>query len=95
MCVGIKSCNTVIIGDCGRYPLYIETIRRCVKYWIRILKLPENRLVKICYNVMKYFDDLGFNNWVTEIKILLQTNGFGYIWESHVAENESTIISEN
>ena len=23
MCVGIKSCNTAIIGDCGRYPLYI------------------------------------------------------------------------
>ena len=93
MCVGIKSCNTAIIGDCGRYPLYIETMRRCVKYWIRILKLPENRLVKKCYNMMKYFDDLGFNNWATEIKILLQTNGFGYIWESHVVENESTFKS--
>ena len=43
--------------------------------------------------MMKYFDDLGFNNWATEIKSLLQTNGFGYIWESHVAENESTFIS--
>ena len=61
MCVGIKSYNTAIIGDCGRYPFYIETMRRCVKYWLRILKLPENRLVKIFYNMMKYFDDLGFN----------------------------------
>ena len=32
--------------QCGRFPLYIETMRRCVKYWIRVLKLPEHRLVK-------------------------------------------------
>ena len=93
MCVGIKSCNATIIGDCGRFPLYIETMRRCVKYWIRVLKLPEHRLVKKCYNMMKYFGDLGSNNWVTEIKNLLQTNGFGYIWDLQVAEHESTFIS--
>ena len=28
MCVGIKSCNAAVIGDCGRFLLYIETIRR-------------------------------------------------------------------
>ena len=46
MCVGIKSCNAAVLGDCGRFPLYIETAKRCLKYWIRILKMLEHRYVK-------------------------------------------------
>ena len=32
MCVGIKSCNASVLGDCGRFPLYIETVKHCIKY---------------------------------------------------------------
>ena len=34
MCVGLRACNAAVLGDCGRYPLWIESARRCVKYWI-------------------------------------------------------------
>ena len=44
MCVGIKSCNAVFLDDCGRFPLYIETAKQCLKYGIRILKM--HRYVK-------------------------------------------------
>ena len=93
MCVGIKSCNSAVVGDCGRYPLYIETMKRCIKYWIRILKMPDSRLVKTCYNMLKYYDELGNKNWVTEIKTLLQRNGFGYIWDTQTVSNECKFIS--
>ena len=43
--------------------------------------------------MMKYFDDLGSNKWVTEIKYLLQTNESGYIWDLQVVEHETTFIS--
>ena len=62
MCDGIKSCIAPVLGDCCRFPLYIETAKRCIKYWIRILKMPNHRLVKQCYNMMKYFDELGNSN---------------------------------
>ena len=75
MCVGMKSCNAAVLGDCGRFPLYIETAKRCLRYWIRILKMPQHRLVKKCYNMMKYFDELGSSNWCTRIKHLLQSAG--------------------
>ena len=64
--VSIKSCNAAVIGDCGRFPNYIKTMRRCVKFWIRMLKMPENRLVKKCYNMMEYLDELGYNNWAMD-----------------------------
>ena len=31
MCVGMKSCNAAVLGDCGRFPLYIETVKTMFK----------------------------------------------------------------
>ena len=81
MCVGIKSCNTAVLSDCGRFPLYVETAKCCAKYWIRILKMPNHILVKQCCNIMKYFGELGNSNWCSRIKQLLQSTGFTYVWE--------------
>ena len=94
MCVGIKSCNAAVLGDCGRFPLYIETAKRCLKYWIRILKMPEHRYVKKCYNMMKYFDDLGSSNWCSRIKLLLNSVGLNYVWEAQTITNETGFITE-
>ena len=67
-------------------------MKRCVKYWIKILKMPENTLIKKYCNMMKYCDELGHTNWVTEVKKLLQKNGFGYIWDMQVVNNELGLI---
>ena len=32
MNVGIKASNLGVIGDCGRYPMFIETRKRAIKY---------------------------------------------------------------
>ena len=49
--------------------MYIESYKRCIKYWLKILKMPEYRFVKKCY-IMMYNDDLrGRNNWVTKIRV--------------------------
>ena len=93
MCVGMKSCNAAVLGDCGRFPLYIETAKRCLRNWIRILKMPQHRLVKKCYNMMKYFDELGSSNWCTRIKLLLQSAGLNYAWEVQDIQNEAVFIA--
>ena len=49
MCVGLRACNAAVLWDWGRYPLWIESARRCVKYhvyWIKILAMPDSRYVK-------------------------------------------------
>ena len=92
MCVGVKSCNAAVLGDCGRFPLYIEAEKRCLRYWLRILKMPNHRLVKKCYTMMKYFNDLGNMNWCTHTTQLLQSSGYGYIWEMQDIPNESTFM---
>lgn len=32
MCVKQKSTNCAVLGDCGRYPIYISAAKRCIKY---------------------------------------------------------------
>ena len=40
-----------------RYPMYIYCIsyasKRCLKYWLKILRLPDDRYVKLCYNMLQ------------------------------------------
>ena len=55
--------------------------------------MPDSRLVKACYNMLKYYDELGKKNWVTEIKTLLKRNGFGYTWDTQTVSNECKFIS--
>lgn len=46
MNVTLKASNFGVLGDCGRYPLYITTFKRVIKYWIKILRMPSHRYVK-------------------------------------------------
>lgn len=65
MCVGQKTINAVVLGDCGRFPMYINAAKRNIKYWCKILNMGDDRYVKKCYLMMKYLDDFG-QNWYTE-----------------------------
>jgi hypothetical protein len=88
MCAKQNACNYSVLGDCGRFPMYIQTQKRCIKYWLQILKMSNTRLVKKCYNMMLLDNRNGTNNWVSSIKNLLYSTGFGYIWENHGPANE-------
>ena len=63
------SCTDAILGDLGRYPMYICAVKRCLKYWLRLLKMPGHR-----------YDNIGYNNCVSGIRVHWYQNGFGYIW---------------
>ena len=37
--VSNKVCNSFVLGDCGRFPLHIQTQKRVLKYWLKLLCL--------------------------------------------------------
>ena len=57
MCVTLRACNAAVLGDCGRVPMWIESTKRCIKYWIKILSMPDTRYVKKCYIMLKILDE--------------------------------------
>ena len=94
MNVGIKASNFGVIGDCGRYPMFIETRKRAINYWLKILKLTDEKYVRKCYNMLYHFDSLGYSNCATNIKNILFTCGFGYVWENQMVRNEKKIYKQ-
>jgi hypothetical protein len=92
MCCKQNASNVAVLGDCGRYPMYIISIKRCINYWLKIIKMPNNRLVKKCYLMMFNDDIQGHDNWVTSLRKNLQSHGFGYVWESQSVTSEKYFI---
>jgi hypothetical protein len=92
MCVKQNTCNAAVLGDCYRFPLFIETYKRCIRYWFKILNMTSERYVKKCYLMMVNDDINGKTNWVTKLKHILQRNGFGNVWENQGVGNELYFI---
>jgi len=78
--VGPTTPNALVLGDTGRMPIFVLTAARCVKYWLRVLTLQEDRLPRKVYNMMYHFQEQGRKTWAFHIKELLCTNGFGVVW---------------
>ena len=78
--VSIHCSNTTLYADTGRLPLCISLKLRTVKYWLRLISMNENRLCKQAYNRLITLSEQGSNNWVTKIKHVLESNGFGIVW---------------
>ena len=93
MCVKLNASNDAVLGDCGRYPMYINAVKRCVKYWLKILRMQDSRYVKKCYIMLKCYSEAGIVNWASRIKHLLCSNGFGYVWERQSVENEYQFVN--
>lgn len=92
--ISFRANNNAVLGECGRYPLYIETAKRAIKYWNKILHMPTHRYVRKCYKMLYYLDSVGQHNWATEVKNILCINGFGYIWEEQFISNEKMFLKE-
>ena len=74
--------------------MYMLAAKRCLKYWLRLLKMSGHRYVKICYDMLVHYDNIGYNNWVSDIRVHLYQNGFGYIWERREDFNHKLFLLE-
>ena len=88
------SCNVAILGNVGRFPMKIFAMKRCMKFWLRILKLRKERYVKLCYNTPVFFDNHGYVTWATYIRKQLYSNWFGYVWEAQNVDSEALFLSK-
>lgn len=55
----IKTPNKMAYGELGRYPLFVQSQVRCIKYWFRLTKTDQNTLAKQAYIMMLSMDKDG------------------------------------
>jgi len=92
--VPMKTPNRLVYGESGRYPLYISSTLRCIKYWLKLLRMPDSRLPKQAYNMMLTMVQNGKKCWAMKVHDCLFSNGFGYVWVNQFVPNEKQFISE-
>ena len=91
--VSIHSSNTLLYGETARYPLYINHKIRCVKYWLKLLKMHETRIRKQAYEMMRRMSEKNVNSWITDLKYFLYSNGFGCVWLFQSVGNEKAFCN--
>ena len=78
--VGFHTPNAMVLGDLARFPIFILTAVRCIKFWLRILRLPEERLTQKANNMLIHLQENGKKTWTFHVMQLICTNGFGEVW---------------
>ena len=78
-----RSTNTdMVLGECGRLPLYVDCLSRFVKYWCKILHMDSKRYPKQTYIMLYNLDSSGRRTWASEVRETLFRYGFGFVWLS-------------
>ncbi len=92
--VSISTPSNMVYGECGRFPLYIVSHTRCLKYWLKIICMPDHRLPRKAYTMLVQLDNLGKNNWASCVRTLLFSYGFGFVWLSQSIGNVNMFLKQ-
>lgn len=63
-----------------RYPLDIDIKIKIVKYWLRIISLPDDDILKMSYLNSAELDASGVVSWATSVRLILANNGMYNTW---------------
>ena len=95
--VKISTPNCFVYGELGVYPLLIERKIRIVKYWLKIVKNLNGKehFVQKVYRELVHINNENpeLETWVSGVKQLLESTGFGYIWQQQYVLNEKLFLN--
>ena len=90
--VSITTSDEAVLGKVGRYPLSVYCSVKCMSYWLKIVKMSENRIVKQVYIMLNKLDGVGRKNWISQIRFLLKDLRFEYVWLQQGVENDQLFL---
>ena len=65
--------------------MYIVAYKRCLNYWLKVLKMTDDRYVKKCYIILKCCAETVVSNWAINIRKLLCMNGLAMFRRARVS----------
>lgn len=83
----VRTPSIMVYGETGRYPLRINIYVHCIRYWLKILRMSDQRLPFKAYRMLLNLHEQNKNTWASSICFLLYSYGFGAVWESQGVGN--------
>ena len=90
--VHIKTPRQFVYGDSGRYPLYIVSYIKCIKFWLKLTRHNDSRLCKKAYNMLLFLQRQNFVTWLDNVRNVLYRYGFGVVWETQCVGRQDVFI---
>ena len=93
--ISAKTPSALVYGEAGRYLLYyvrIQTYTKCIKYWLKVTRMTEDRIPFKLYKMLCILHCKDKNNWVSSVCFTLYKYGSGHIWENRGVENVSHFL---
>ena len=89
LCVRKSTPSCSVYEELNTTTLKCIRLKRILKFWLKIINLPNENPVKIVYNLLLK-DSQGNNvvNWASLVRDLLTTRGFGDVWLSQSVHND-------
>ena len=95
--VKISTPNCFVYGEVGVFPLIVERKVRIIKYWLKVIKnlnVKEHLVQKVYRELVNInTENPEHENWVSGVKSLLESTGFGYIWQQQYVINETIFLN--
>ena len=80
------------LSECGRYPLYVNYMSPCIKYWLSLITMDGQRYPKQCYIMLRRLQLGGRLTWCSKVKNMFQY-GFDYAWVANEVGNEKVFLA--
>ena len=84
--------NDFLYGELDRYPVYLNSYVRCIRFWLKLTRMEEHRVPYKAYKMLQYWDQRGKLTWATQIRTMLNKYGFSLVWENQGVESIAAFI---
>ena len=95
--MGVKKTtqNDSVYGELGRTCYTTKRYLIIIKYWLKLLLTPENKYIKLVYNIMlKDIQEMpNKTNWASLVRQLLMSLGFNEVWLAQGVANTDVFLS--
>lgn len=80
--LGVSLCtpNDFVYNELNRYPITVNFLVQCIRYWLRLTQMSDDRVPKKAYTMLSDLDARGKATWVTNVRLCLFKFGFGFVW---------------
>ena len=71
-----------VFGELGEYPLSVKLELRTLKYFLRLMSLPQDHIAKKMLLSLKSLDSIGLTTWFTHVRKLIEKYDLEYLLEN-------------
>ena len=59
----MRTPNDLVYGETNRYPLFVNSAIRCIRYWLKLSRMEASKLPNKVYGMLYVLDERGKRNW--------------------------------